>query len=96
MIRSLTIRGLRGFGTEQRLKFAEPNGQTGSGLTILVGPSSGGKSTIVEALRAVGGRREQSFSAGTRNLKADERVSIQCVDTIGGIHEVASIIAGGS
>jgi len=96
MIRSLTIRGLRGFGTEQRLEFAEPTRQAGSGLTILVGPNSGGKSTIVEALRAVGGRREQSFSVGTPNLKADEKVSIQCVDTIGGIHELTSIIAGGS
>jgi AAA domain-containing protein len=96
MIRSLRIRGLRGFGTEQRLEFAEPTGQPGSGLTILVGPNSGGKSTIVEALRAVAGRREQSFSAGTRNLKAKEKVSIQCADTIGGIHELTSIVVGGS
>jgi putative AbiEii toxin of type IV toxin-antitoxin system len=96
VIRTLTIRGLRGFGTQQQLEFAEPTGKPGSGLTILVGPNSGGKSTIVEALRAMAGRREQSFAAGKRNVKAGENVLIRCVDTTGGVHELASIIGGGS
>jgi hypothetical protein len=96
VIRTLTIRGLRGFGTEQQLEFAEPTEKAGSGLTILVGPNSGGKSTIVEALRAMAGRREQSFAAGKRNVKAGENVLIRCVDTTGGVHELASITGGGS
>jgi AAA domain, putative AbiEii toxin, Type IV TA system len=96
VIRTLTIRGLRGFGTQQQLEFAEPTGKPGSGLTILVGPNSGGKSTIVEALRAMAGRREQSFAAGKRNVKAGENVLIRCVDTTGGVHELESIIVGGS
>jgi DNA repair ATPase RecN len=96
MIRSLTIRGLRGFGTQQQLEFGEPNGEQGSGLTILVGPNNGGKSTIIEALRAMASRREQSFSTGKRNVKAGENVLIRCTDTADGVHELASIIAGGS
>jgi predicted ATPase len=96
MIRSLTIRGLRGFGTQQQLEFGEPNGEQGSGLTILVGPNNGGKSTIVEALRAMASQREQSFSTGKRNVKAGENVLIRCTDTADGVHELASIIAGGS
>jgi putative AbiEii toxin of type IV toxin-antitoxin system/AAA domain-containing protein len=96
VIRTLTIRGLRGFGTEQQIEFAEPTGEAGSGLTILVGPNSGGKSTIVEALRAMAGRREQSFAAGKRNVKAGENVLIRCVDTTGRVHELASIVGGGS
>jgi predicted ATPase len=96
VIRTLTIRGLRGFGTEQQLEFAEPTGELGSGLTVLVGPNSGGKSTIVEALRAMAGRREQSFATGKRNVKAGENVLIRCVDTAGAVHELRSIVAGGS
>jgi predicted ATPase len=96
MIRSLTIRGLRGFGTEQQLGFAEPNGEPGSGLTLLVGPNNGGKSTIVEALRAMAPRRDQSFSTGKRNLVAGENVIVRCTDTAGGVHELKSVVIGGS
>ena len=37
-VMSLTLKGLRGFSTEQTLEFAKPSGEVGSGLTILVGP----------------------------------------------------------
>ena len=52
-IKKLAISGLRGFATEQSLTLAIPNGANGSGLTVLVGPNNGGKSTIVEAFKAV-------------------------------------------
>ena len=50
---SMSIKGLRGFAEEQILQFAQPNGETGSGLTILVGPNNGGKSTIIESIQAL-------------------------------------------
>jgi hypothetical protein len=50
MLKKLTIRGLRGFATPQAIDFAIPNGNPGSGLTMLVGPNGGGKTTIIEAL----------------------------------------------
>ena len=52
-ITSLSIKGLRGFSQEQAINFAEPNGEIGSGFTILVGPNNGGKSTVIESLRAL-------------------------------------------
>jgi DNA repair exonuclease SbcCD ATPase subunit len=53
-IRSLTINGLRGFASPQKISFAEPNNTVGSGLTMLVGPNNEGKSTVIEAICAFG------------------------------------------
>jgi len=95
-IQTLEICGLRGFGRSQKITFAIPNGTLGSGLTIFVGPNSGGKSTIVEALRALSMRREQSFSVGKRNQEAKDRVMISAVDTAGASHKLETIESGGS
>ena len=73
---SLDIKGFRGFGLQQTLRLAQPNETSGSGITILVGPNSGGKSTIVEAFKALSGR-EVSFSEGKRNKDAGDRVWIR-------------------
>lgn len=43
MIKELSIFGFRGFGEKQTLQFALPNGQVGSGLTIITGANSAGK-----------------------------------------------------
>lgn len=50
MIQRLTVSGLRGFSEEQSIEFAVPNGNPGSGLTVLVGSNNSGKTTVLEAL----------------------------------------------
>jgi predicted ATP-dependent endonuclease of OLD family len=50
---TLAISGLRGFASDQTLSLAIPNGKPGSGLTVLVGPNNGGKSTVIEAFKAL-------------------------------------------
>ena len=64
-VKSLTIKGLRGFSKPEKLRLAEPTGKVGSGLTILVGPNNGGKSTIIEAFGAV-------FSSETFSLLREQ------------------------
>lgn len=79
MLTSLEILGLRGFASKQVLNFALPNGAVGSGLTILVGSNNAGKSTAIEALRAITQRQSPSFSQGRRNQAAGDRVHIRVV-----------------
>lgn len=52
-LRSFTISGSRAYGAQQQVTFAVPDAEKpGSGLTILVGPNGGGKSTLLEAIQA--------------------------------------------
>lgn len=94
--KSLQINGLRGFSTLQQLDFALPNGQPGSGLTVLVGPNNGGKSTIVEALRIVVSEGNKSFSEGKRNKSAEDKVYLKIIKEDGGFIELGSLTSGGS
>jgi len=75
MITKLTCFGYRGFSTKQSLTLAQPNGELGSGLTVLVGPNGGGKSTIMECFSKVG-TQNVSFSSGKRNKKPGDIVEI--------------------
>ena len=66
-----------GFSTRQILNLAIPNGTPGSGLTVLVGPNGGGKSSIVECFNKISlARKNVSFSKGKRNLRAGDLVEI--------------------
>jgi predicted ATPase len=94
MIKSVSCIGYRGFATKQSLNLATPNGKPGSGLTILVGPNGGGKSTLIECFNKIATRKDASFSTGKRNAKAGNRVEID-VDIDGHIG-VLSTIKGGS
>jgi hypothetical protein len=76
MLESLRILGLRGFAKSQLLPFAIPNGTDGSGLTILVGANNAGKSTAIEALRALNQSAPPSFTQGRRNEYAGDRVKL--------------------
>lgn len=101
-LQRLQISGLRGFETNQAIDFALPNGKAGSGLTVLVGPNNGGKSTVVEALRAlrVGSSetpgQPQSFTEGRRNQRAGNRVALCAVDTNANISGLRTVASGGS
>ena len=92
----LEINGLRGFATKQTIDFAMPNGEPGSGLTILVGPNNGGKSTVIEAIRAVSLTKPPSFTVGKRNQKAGDRIQIRAFDENGNKFEVRTVGYGGS
>lgn len=95
-IKSLTLEGLRGFSSKQFLRFAQPSGKEGSGLTILVGPNNGGKSTVVEALSTFSGRQDVSFSEGKRNKEAGDRILIRIEFDTGEEIEVKTVESGGS
>lgn len=94
MVESISCIGYRGFSVEQRLELAIPNGKRGSGLTVLVGPNGGGKSTVMECFSAVA-RNENSFTSGKRNLDAGDRVSI-CINYNGHKAELKSLDIKGS
>lgn len=93
----LSIKGLRGYAARKSIDFAQPNGSTGSGLTIIVGPNNSGKSTILEALMAVTqGGDPPAFSEGKRNIGADGRVKIELENSGGEVKSVTTVPSGGS
>lgn len=78
MINSISCLGYRGFSTKETLNLAIPNGKPGSGLTVIVGPNGGGKSTLVECFRqlSLAKRQNATFSSGRRNKNAGDKVEI--------------------
>ncbi len=50
MLKNLSIEHYKGFFEKETIAFAQQNGKTGSGLTLLVGPNNTGKTTAIEAL----------------------------------------------
>lgn len=94
MIEEISCCGYRGFATKQRLKLAIPNGKRGSGLTVLIGPNGGGKSTLVECFSKIAST-DVSFTEGKRNKLAEDKVSIEI--KYEGLHEkLESAASGGS
>lgn len=90
---AIRIHGYRGFSTPGKLLLAVPNGDPGSGLTLLTGPNNSGKSTILEALRARVGHQPVSFTVGTRNSAVD---SVTFEYAVGGKTESIRSITKGS
>jgi GTPase SAR1 family protein len=96
------ISGLRSFAEPERLEVAIPNGEFGSGITVLVGPNNSGKSTIVEAFSAFSRDDPQdahygsSFPRGKRNARAGGRVYLKAVPSEGETAELRTIDAGGA
>ncbi|MDT8404765.1 AAA family ATPase [Sulfuriflexus sp.] len=76
IINKLSCSGYRWFQTNQELFLATPNGEFGSGLTSLIGPNGGGKSTIIECFRRLSNINDVSFTEGKRNKAAGDRVDI--------------------
>jgi predicted ATPase len=76
ILSSLSVCGFRGFSTPGVLELAVPNGAPGSGMTILLGQNNSGKSTLIEAIRAMVQNHDVSFTQGRRNLAAGDTISI--------------------
>jgi predicted ATPase len=98
----LEISGLRSFADPERLELAIPNGEFGSGITVLVGPNNSGKSTIIEAFGAFSRHDPRdaqygtSFPKGMRNMRAGGRVHLRAFRTKGETSELKTIEAGGA
>lgn len=96
-LQNLELVGLRGFATQQELPFAIPDRNPGSGLTTLVGPNNGGKSTVVEALRALAASssqspsQQQSFDEGLRNKRAGDKINIRVTDVNGNVSDLRTV-----
>ncbi len=95
MISSIKIKGFRGFADEHKLKLAKPNGDRGSGLTVIVGPNNGGKSTIIESFKLMSSNNDVSFPEGQRNKVAGDAVEIVLSSFDGGSTSLKTISAGG-
>ncbi len=79
-----SISGLRSFAKPQEIPLAVPNGQLGSGLTMIVGPNGSGKTTIIEALHyLIRTDLPPPFGEALRNSAARGRVSIEFTDDKG-------------
>lgn len=89
----IEILGYRGFREQGSLDFAVPNGEAGSGLTLVTGPNNAGKSCILECLRARHGNEPASFTAGTRNADVE---SIEIKYIVNGKEETLKSISKGS
>ena len=76
MIKQISCRGYRGFSKEGVLELAQPNGKRGGGLTVLVGPNGGGKSTLMECFQKLA-TKDISFTEGKRNKLAEDKVVIK-------------------
>lgn len=76
IIENISIVGYRGFQKTQDIFPAKPDGKFGSGLTILIGPNGGGKSTVIEAFRKLSNISSATFTEGKRNKAAGDRVEI--------------------
>src|SRR5690349_2005930 len=96
VLRSIEIQGLRGFASSSILEPSQPNGVPGSGLSILVGSNNAGKSTIVEALRAIRQNQSPSFSEGRRNMASGGNIEIRAVQDDGVTRLIYSNPPGGS
>ena len=92
----IEILGLRGFSDKQKLTIAKPNGNSGSGLTVIVGPNNSGKSTIYEAFRALSQNEPPSFTEGRINKAAGDKVEISISRTDGSSLTVKTTANGGS
>jgi predicted ATP-dependent endonuclease of OLD family len=72
----LSLLGLRGFDEVQTIDLAIPNGESGSGLTVIVGPNNAGKSTVIEALKVFGRHQTPSIPKGKRNDRANQSIAV--------------------
>jgi len=97
-VTGISVEGLRGFQVGQAIEPAIPNGEAGSGLTVIVGPNNSGKSTMLEALRAMmsAGDKNRSFPDRARNVGSGSRVRISLSYGPGQVQHLQTAESGGS
>jgi predicted ATP-dependent endonuclease of OLD family len=93
VLTEIEILGFRGFKNRGVLNFAIPNGQNGSGLTIITGPNNAGKSSILECLKARAGHQSPSFTDVARNADVQE---VEITYTVGDKKELIKSVRKGS
>lgn len=67
-LEKIEILGYRGFSVKTEVHFAIPNGQEGSGLSIITGANNSGKSSIIECFKVRGGYQPPSFTVSKFSL----------------------------
>src|SRR5690625_1028259 len=80
MVERLCITGLRAFSSTQTLQLAVPNGEAGSGITVVVGANNSGKSTVWESLQLAAQAPSEELIAipeNKRNRGSEDGVHIQ-------------------
>ena len=93
---NVSVFGLRSFATRQVIELATPNGKSGSGLTMIVGPNGSGKTTIIEALHYLARPdTPPAFGDGLLNASARGRVALEYTDDNGKKAMLGSDPAGG-
>jgi predicted ATP-dependent endonuclease of OLD family len=68
LLEKLSIENYKGFGASQSIEFGQP-GKIGSGLTILVGPNNGGKTTVLKTIRSLTSA-DEIFLAGNDDRRS--------------------------
>ena len=99
MVKSIYIHGLRGFGEARTVEFAIPNGNSGSGITFIVGANNSGKTTILEALRSFNcyTHNKPSFSERKRNKKCEQgKVHLKMIADDNTCYSIDTAERGGS
>lgn len=94
VIKSLKIKGFRGFSEETILKLAIPNGEDGSGLTVIVGPNNSGKSSIIEAFHTL--FNDAQLIPGETINKKNQNVLIEAVSIDGTSYSIQANEENGS
>ncbi len=96
-INRIDITGLRGFASAGSMTLAVPDGRRASGLTVVTGANSAGKSVVIEAFRAMQSPgRDRSFPERTRNVAASSRVEIKLHYGPGQSQTLRTVPEGGS
>lgn len=77
-LEEIGIQGYRGFARRQALRLALPNGQLGSGITVLVGANNTGKTTITEVLQFLQRPGDApQVTEGMRNASANGQITVE-------------------
>lgn len=79
-VSSVSVYGYRGFAKETTIRLATPKGEDGSGLTILTGPNSGGKSSVLEAISMLGAPNPVELGRAKRSRNRKPRTRYTFVD----------------
>ncbi|MDH5640423.1 MAG: ATP-binding protein, partial [Nitrospira sp.] len=77
-LKAIKVSGYRGFSTPQTIRFAQPSGKPGSGLTLIVGPNNAGKSSVMEVLSYLRNPGDAvEFIEGQKNTQTNGRIRIE-------------------